>query len=27
VFKPKANSGEKYSNMCKDCRDCIQRYF
>jgi hypothetical protein len=27
VFKPKANSGEKYSNMCKDCWDFIQRYF
>ena len=27
VFKPKANHSEKYSNMCKDCRVFIQRYF
>lgn len=26
VFKPKAIVGESY-NICKDCRDCIQRYF
>jgi hypothetical protein len=27
VFKTKTNSREKYSNMCKDCRDFIQRHF
>ncbi|XP_028402687.1 uncharacterized protein LOC114525509 [Dendronephthya gigantea] len=26
VFKPKASVEESY-NVCKDCRDCIQRYF